>query len=215
MDGSGRVHYIGRWLVAVVASEWQLLRAGVLLERLRHFSGVAAAENFVSGEQANISTLLGSDPNLGDPNLAAALAANPVNGAVGFQQMPVGFDYASLLATISDPNQVPSLHDIGTVFNAVENHELGGSPTYLPQVVTDLNAIETGLQHLLGNPADLAQIEVNENAAGAAATTAALQTVANDIALMQQQITTTSPGPTLSSPVGARGGRNGAGTYLR
>lgn len=109
----------------------------------------------------------------GDPVLASALAANPLptTGGVGFQAMPVGDDSPAALTAASQFGA--SLHQIGTVFNAAENLELGGDPNHL-------TAIQTGLMNMLSFPtatSALAAIEANESPADAAATTAHLQTV--------------------------------------
>ena len=109
----------------------------------------------------------------GDPVLASALAANPLptTGGVGFQAMPVGDDSPAALTAASQFGA--SLHQIGTVFNAVVNLELGGDPNHL-------TAIQTGLMNMLSFPtatSALAAIEANESPADAAATTAHLQTV--------------------------------------
>ena len=109
----------------------------------------------------------------GDPVLASALAANPLptTGGVGFQAMPVGDDSPAALTAASQFGA--SLHQIGTVFNAAENLELGGDPNHL-------TAIQTGLMNMVSFPtatSALAAIEANESPADAAATTAHLQTV--------------------------------------
>ena len=109
----------------------------------------------------------------GDPVLASALAANPLptTGGVGFQAMPVGDDSPAAMTAASQFGA--SLHQIGTVFNAAENLELGGDPNHL-------TAIQTGLMNMLSFPtatSALAAIEANESPADAAATTAHLQTV--------------------------------------
>jgi len=126
----------------------------------------------------------------GDPVLASALAANP--GGVGFQAMPVGDDSPAALTAASQFGA--SLHQIGTVFNAAENLELGGDPNHL-------TAIQTGLMNMLSFPtatSALAAIEANESPADAAATTAHLQTVLADINL-QIQHDNTDTGATLSA----------------
>jgi len=126
----------------------------------------------------------------GDPVLASALAANP--GGVGFQAMPVGDDSPAALTAALQFGA--SLHQIGTVFNAAENLELGGDPNHL-------TAIQTGLMNMLSFPtatSALAAIEANESPADAAATTAHLQTVLADINL-QIQHDNTDTGATLSA----------------
>jgi hypothetical protein len=85
--------------------------------------------------------------------------------------MPVGDDSPAALTAASQFGA--SLHQIGTVFNAAENLELGGDPNHL-------TAIQTGLMNMVSFPtatSALAAIEANESPADAAATTAHLQTV--------------------------------------
>ena len=106
--------------------------------------------------------------------------------------MPVGDDSPAALTAALQFGA--SLHQIGTVFNAAENLELGGDPNHL-------TAIQTGLMNMVSFPTAtpaLAAIEANESPADAAATTAHLQTVLADINL-QIQHDNTDTGATLSA----------------
>jgi hypothetical protein len=161
---------------------------------------VAAAQNYLFGEHVNII----ADIN-GDPTLANALvtAAEQTPGAFpGFQLLPVGNDSAAALKNI-ETQMPPSLADIGSVFNAVTNLELGGNVNHLPQINADLAAIETGLTNLLANPSTIATIAAAPSGVGLpsedpATVTAHLQTVLNDIGLQIQHDNADS-GPTLAT----------------
>ena len=159
-------------------------------------SAVAAGGPAVPGTVAAAQNAVLNLMN-GDPVLASALATNP--GGVGFQAMPVGDDSPAALTAALQFGA--SLHQIGTVFNAVVNLELGGDPNHLPQINADLTAIQTGLMNLVSFPtatSALAAIEANESPADAAATTAHLQTILADINL-QIQHDNTDTGATLSA----------------
>jgi hypothetical protein len=161
----------------------------------------AAAQNFIVGGQENIISAINGDLTLAD---ALVVAAEQTPGAQpGFQLLPVGNDSAAEI--VAAEAYGASLKDIGQVFNAVENLELGGNVNNLPQIDKDLVAIQTGLMNMISFPTAtpaLAAIESGETATAAAATTAHLQTLLADINLQIQHDGTDS-GATLSTETNA------------
>jgi hypothetical protein len=161
---------------------------------------VAAAQNFLVSGQENIISAINGDLTLAD---ALVVAAEQTPGPQpGFQLLPVGNDSQSALTNI-ETQIPPSLADIGLVFNAVTNLELGGNVNHLPQINADLAAIETGLTNLLANPSTIATIAAAPSGVGLpsedpATVTAHLQTVLNDIGLQIQHDNADS-GPTLAT----------------
>jgi trimeric autotransporter adhesin len=123
----------------------------------------------------------------GDSALATALGnaayMNPGTGAndAGFQALPQGADDPF---TLAQAKTGASLATIGQVFNAAADLADGGlNHTNLGQFGHDMSAIQHGLENLLNNPTELAQIETGENATSAALTTIHLQTMLNQIDL--------------------------------
>jgi trimeric autotransporter adhesin len=122
----------------------------------------------------------------GDSALAAALNQPFMSGTgandTGFQALPVGSDSASALAAATA--QGATLQQIGLVFNAANDLAAGGSnSTNLSEFNTDYQAVATGVQNILNNPTELAQIESGETAAQTALTTLHLDTVLNQVDL--------------------------------
>jgi trimeric autotransporter adhesin len=122
----------------------------------------------------------------GDSALAAALNHPFMSGTgandTGFQALPVGSDSASALAAATA--QGATLEQIGLVFNAANDLAAGGlNTTNLSEFNTDYQAAATGVQNILNNPTELAQIESGETAAQAALTTLHLDTVLNQLDL--------------------------------
>ena len=123
----------------------------------------------------------------GDTALAQALAANPYPGGtgapnVGFEALPTGSDNADAIAAATA--QGATLAQIGAVFNAAADLAVGGlNQTNLTQFNADMQAVATGLNNLLGNPAAVSAIEqaAGETGAAAALTTIHLDTVQNQI----------------------------------
>ncbi len=127
----------------------------------------------------------------GDPTLAAALnnvqyATGTGANNVGFEALPAGADDPATLAAAKAPNA--TLATIGQVFNAADDLAVGGlNHTNLAEFNHDMAAISQGLQNILNNPTELAQIETGEQGSAAALTTIHLQTVLNQINLQESK----------------------------
>jgi hypothetical protein len=122
----------------------------------------------------------------GDASLVAALNHPYASGTgatnTGFQDLPVGSDSTSALAAATA--QGATLEQIGMVFNAANDLAAGGlNSTNLTEFNTDYQAVATGMQNLINNPNELAQIEANETPAQAALTTVHLDTILNQVDL--------------------------------
>ena len=132
--------------------------------------GNSAAEVAAQGTIALTQQQILSEVN-GDATLATAL-----NGAayqsgtgftnVGFQALPTGSDSAaSLGAAEGSAAAPPTLAQIGSVFNAAHNLEIGGlNANNLTEFNTDMQAVATGLTNIINSPTALASIEANEQA---------------------------------------------------
>jgi hypothetical protein len=132
--------------------------------------GNSAAEVAAQGTIALTQQQILSEVN-GDATLATAL-----NGAayqsgtgftnVGFQALPTGSDSAaSLGAAEGSAAAPPTLAQIGSVFNAAHNLEIGGlNANNLTEFNADMQAVVTGLTNILNSPTALASIEANEQA---------------------------------------------------
>jgi hypothetical protein len=132
--------------------------------------GNSAAEVAAQGTIALTQQEILSEVN-GDATLASAL-----NGAayqsgtgftnVGFQALPTGSDSAaSLGAAEGSAAAPPTLAQIGSVFNAAHNLEIGGlNANNLTEFNTDMQAVATGLTNIINSPTALAAIEANEQA---------------------------------------------------
>jgi hypothetical protein len=163
--------------------------------------GNSAAEVAAQGTIALTQQQILSEVN-GDATLATAL-----NGAayqsgtgftnVGFQPLPTGSDSAaSLGAAEGSAAAPPTLAQIGSVFNAAHDLEVGGlNANNLTEFNTDMQAVVTGLTNILNSPTALASIEANEQAGMSpqgqaltaqqeqALTTVHLETVLNQVEL--------------------------------
>ena len=118
----------------------------------------------------------------GDSALVAALNHPYASGTgatnTGFQDLPVGSDSAAALTAAEA--QGATLQQIGVVFNAAADLAAGGlNANNLNEFNTDFQAVATGLQNILNNPTELAQIENGESAGQAALTTIHLDTLLN------------------------------------
>jgi hypothetical protein len=132
--------------------------------------GNSAAEVAAQGTIALTQQQILSEVN-GDATLASAL-----NGAayqsgtgftnVGFQALPTGSDSAaSIGAAEGSAAAPPTLAQIGSVFNAAHNLEVGGlNANNLTEFNADMQAVVTGLTNILNSPTALASIEANEQA---------------------------------------------------
>jgi hypothetical protein len=132
--------------------------------------GNSAAEVAAQGTIALTQQQILSEVN-GDATLASAL-----NGAayqsgtgftnVGFQALPTGSDSAaSLGAAEGSATAPPTLAQIGSVFNAAHDLEVGGlNANNLTEFNADMQAIVTGLTNIINSPTALASIEANEQA---------------------------------------------------
>jgi hypothetical protein len=149
--------------------------------------GITNAANMQQVEQTLHSVqnqILGEIHN--DAHLSAALSnatflANTGAVDVGFQSTPAGADDAASLAAASAGT---SLAAVGQVYNAAADLAAGGiNNANLNQVTTDLTAVLNGVNNILNNQTQLAQIEANETANAAASTTLHLATVAQQLQL--------------------------------
>jgi hypothetical protein len=132
--------------------------------------GNSAAEVAAQGTIALTQQQILSEVN-GDATLASAL-----NGAayqsgtgftnVGFQALPTGSDSAaSLGAAEGSAAAPPTLAQVGSVFNAAHDLEVGGlNANNLTEFNADMQAVVTGLTNILNSPTALASIEANEQA---------------------------------------------------
>lgn len=140
-------------------------------------AAAAAAQGLITLTQNEIISQI-----QGDPALAAALNHPYASGTgatnTGFQDLPVGSDSAAALAAATA--QGATLQQIGIVFNAAADLAAGGlNANNLTEFNTDFQAVATGLQNILNNPTELAQIENGESAGQAALTTIHLDTLLN------------------------------------
>jgi hypothetical protein len=163
--------------------------------------GNSAAEVAAQGTIALTQQQILSEVN-GDATLAGALNGAAYQGGtgftnVGFQALPTGSDSAASLASAEGSAAAPpTLAQIGSVFNAAHNLEVGGlNANNLTEFNTDMQAIVTGLTNILNSPTALASIEANEQAGMSpqgqaltaqqeqALTTVHLETVLNQVEL--------------------------------
>ncbi len=124
----------------------------------------------------------------GDHHLAHAIDSVTYLGGtgnpseVGFQALPVGSDTATDLSNATAAGA--TLAQIGTVYNAAADLAVGGlNSSNLTEFGADIQAVATGVQHILNSPTALASIECGETAQQAALTTIHLQTVENELTL--------------------------------
>jgi hypothetical protein len=132
--------------------------------------GNSAAEVAAQGTVALTQQQILSEVN-GDATLASALNGAAYQSAtgftnVGFQSPPTGSDSAASLASAEGSAAAPpTLAQIGSVFNAAHNLEVGGlNANNLTEFNTDMQAVVTGLTNILNSPTALASIEANEQA---------------------------------------------------
>ena len=108
-----------------------------------------SAQTTIHNAELKILCDIASDGNL-QTALAMNTVVNPGTGTVdqGFQPLPT--QAADDLAALTAAKAGANLSDIGTVFNAATNLAVGGLNSHnLPEFVTDMKAVATGLTNFI------------------------------------------------------------------
>ena len=146
-----------------------------------------AAQNEIHATQLSILNEVQSDTGLATAlgNVSYLAGTGATNTA--FQALPVGSDSAADLAQAQTPGD--TLAHIGAVYNAAANLAIGGlNATNMPEFQADLQAVATGVQNILNNPTQLAQIEAGESGSAAALTTIHLHTIETELQLQLNSV---------------------------
>jgi trimeric autotransporter adhesin len=152
-----------------------------------HSTHAAATQNQMHDLQASIVSEIQGDAALSTALDAVAYQTKTGATNTAFQALPTGADTAADLAQAQAPGD--TLAHVGGVFNAAANIAEGGlNHTNMPAFQADIQAVATGVQNILNNPAQLAQIEAGESGAGAQLTTIHLQTIENELQLQLKAV---------------------------
>jgi hypothetical protein len=125
-----------------------------------------AAQGTVALTQQQILSEVNGDATLATALNGAAYQSGTGFTNVGFQALPTGSDSAASLGSAEGSAAAPpTLAQIGSVFNAAHDLEVGGlNANNLTEFNTDMQAVVTGLTNILNSPTALAAIEANEQA---------------------------------------------------